>query len=65
LPKGSHITLKVYDLLGNEVTVLVDDFKSKGRYKVRFDASHLASGIYFYKLQAGYYYKVHKMNLIK
>ena len=65
LPKESHITLKVYDLLGNEVAVLVDEIKSAGRYKVTFNASHLASGIYLYKLQAGYYYKVHKMNLIK
>lgn len=65
LPKDSRLTLKIYDVLGNEVAILVDDVKTKGSYEVKFDASNLASGIYFYKLQAGYYNKVYKMNLIK
>ena len=44
------VTLKVYDMLGNEVATLVNEQKSAGKYKVNFDASNLASGIYFYKI---------------
>ena len=52
-PVGSHQTLKIYDLLGNEIATLVDEYLPTGTYKVIFDASGLSSGIYFYKLQAG------------
>ena len=69
LPVSSHVSLKVYDLLGNEVAVLVDDIKPMGRYEVKFDAATagggLASGMYIYKLQAGNYNKVRKMILLK
>ncbi|WP_337873146.1 T9SS type A sorting domain-containing protein, partial [Ignavibacterium sp.] len=44
--------LKVYDILGNEVVTLVNDYKPAGSHEVEFNADHLASGIYFYKLQA-------------
>lgn len=71
-PVGSHQTIKVFDVLGNEIATLVDEYKPAGRYEVEFDASHLASGIYFYKLQAvpigrqaGEYTAVKKMILIK
>ncbi len=50
-PVGSHQTLKVYDVLGNEVATLVDEYREAGRYEIAFDASQLASGIYLYKLQ--------------
>ena len=50
-PVGSNQTLKIYDLLGNEVATLVDEFKPAGSYEVKFDASGLTSGIYFYRLQ--------------
>jgi hypothetical protein len=52
-PVSSHQTLKIYDILGNEVATLVDEYKPAGRYQVTFDASLLTSGIYFYKIQAG------------
>ena len=48
--EGSLVTLKVYDILGNEVTTLVNEEKSAGTYEVDFDAAGLSSGIYFYKL---------------
>ena len=50
LPKASNVTLKVYDILGRELVTLVDEFKSEGQYSVLFNASSLASGIYFYRI---------------
>ena len=60
-----YATLKVYDILGNEVATLVDEEKPAGTYEVEFDASKLVSGIYFYKLQAGGFIKIRKMVLLK
>ncbi len=65
LPQRSNVTLKVYDVLGNEVATLVNEEKGRGIYSVNFDASQLASGIYFYHLQAGFYVQTRKMILIK
>jgi hypothetical protein len=71
-PVGSHQTIKVFDVLGNEIATLVNEYKPAGRYEVEFNAEKLASGIYFYKLQAvpigrqaGEYTAVKKMILIK
>jgi len=64
-PVSSHQTLTVYDVLGNEVATLVDEYKAAGSYNVEFDASGLSSGIYFYKLQAGSYVETKKMILMK
>jgi hypothetical protein len=50
LPKSAHVTLKIYNLLGEEVSSLVDEVKPAGLYSVEFNASHLASGLYFYRL---------------
>ncbi|MBK8552561.1 MAG: T9SS type A sorting domain-containing protein [Ignavibacteria bacterium] len=50
------VSLKVYDVLGNEVRTLVNEKKSAGSYTITFDGSNLSSGIYFYKLTAGEYY---------
>ena len=69
LPVSSHQTLKVYDVLGNEVSTLVDENKPAGSYEVEFKTSvanfQLASGIYFYRLQAGSFIETKKMILIK
>jgi photosystem II stability/assembly factor-like uncharacterized protein len=59
------VSLKVYDVLGNEVTTLVNEEKPAGSYEVNFDASGLSSGIYFYKLQAGSFIETKKMILMK
>jgi hypothetical protein len=64
-PVGSHQTLKVYDVLGNEVATLVDEYREAGSYEVEFDASGLSSGIYFYKLSAGSFTKTKKMTVLK
>ena len=59
------VTLKVYDILGNEVASLVNEQKEAGNYEANFNASNLVSGIYFYKIQAGSYNQVRKMILVK
>ena len=64
-PVSSWQTLKVYDVLGNEVVTLVNEYRSVGNYVVEFDASNLASGIYFYKLQTGSFIATKKMILLR
>jgi len=59
------VTLKVYDVLGNEVATLVNEEKQPGVYEVEFDASNLSSGIYFYQLKAGNFIDTKKMILMK
>jgi hypothetical protein len=61
----SPILIKVYDIIGREVAVLVDEVKEPGIYQVSFDSKNLASGIYFYKMIAGNFTSVKKMNLLK
>jgi hypothetical protein len=65
IPESSYVTLKVYDILGNEIEMLVNDEKSSGRYEVEFDAKDLPSGNYFYRITAGNLSKTKKMLLIK
>lgn len=64
-PVSSHQTLKVYDILGNEVAILVDEYKPAGSYEVEFNASTLPSGTYFYQLRAGSFVEMKKMILLK
>jgi len=64
-PVGSWQTLKIYDVLGNEVATLVDEYKPAGSYEVEFDASPLTSGVYFYQLNAGEFIQTKKMILLK
>jgi N-acetylneuraminic acid mutarotase len=59
------VTLKVYDILGNEVATLVNEEKPSGIYEVDFNASALSSGIYFYKLNASAFSETKKMTIIK
>ncbi len=65
LPVSGVVSLKVYDILGREVTTLVNEQKVAGRYEVNFDASHLASGVYIYKLKTENYKSSKKMILVK
>ncbi len=60
-----HVTLKVYDILGNEVAELVNEKKEAGKYTVKFNASNLASGVYFSRFNSGSYSAIIKMLLIK
>ncbi len=59
------VTLKVYDILGNEITTLVNEEKSARNYTVEFNAATLPSGVYFYRLQAGIFIETKKMLLLK
>lgn len=63
--KTSFVTLKVYDVLGKEITTLVNKEKQAGNYNIEFNGSDLSSGVYFYKLQAGDFVKSQKMILLK
>ena len=65
ISESGPVTLKVYDVLGNEVRTLVNEEKIPGNYKVRFDGENLSSGIYFYVLKAGGNIFAKKMCLIK
>jgi len=65
VPSNEYVSLKVYDILGNEVATLVNEQKSAGRYEVKFNASSLATGMYIYKIQAGNFNQVRKMMLVK
>ena len=61
----SKVILKVYDILGREVVTLVNEEKPAGRYEVNFNASNLASGVYFYQIKAGEFIMSKKMILLK
>jgi hypothetical protein len=65
VPKQSLVKLVVYDLIGREVATLVNGMKQPGNYEVNFDASNLASGAYFYRIEAGDFKDVKKMVLLK
>jgi hypothetical protein len=65
IPSSTHISLKVYDILGNEVAELVNEQKTAGRYRVNFNGENLSSGIYIVRLNYNNYYKTIKTTLIK
>jgi 2',3'-cyclic-nucleotide 2'-phosphodiesterase (5'-nucleotidase family) len=65
LTVSSDVVLKVYDVLGNEVATLVDEYKPAGIYEIEFNASALTSGVYFYQLNAGDFVQTKKMILLK
>jgi hypothetical protein len=65
LPNSGDVTLKIYNLLGEEVKTLVEEYREAGKHSVQFSANSLSSGIYFYSLQAGSFNQVKKMILIK
>ena len=66
LSQNSFVTLKIYNILGEEISSLINkEYRDAGRYSVKFDGSNLASGIYYYSIEAGIYKDVKKMVLIK
>jgi len=58
-------SLKIYDVLGREVKVLVNEIRQPGTYSIDFDGSMLSSGVYFYRLESGSFHSVKRMMLIK
>ena len=65
VPEASFIILKVYDILGKEVSVLVNEEKQAGNYQIDFDASELTGGVYFYQLNTNSFVDAKKMILMK
>jgi PKD repeat protein len=65
VPEVSLVSIKVYDVIGREIAVLVNEVKNPGNYQISFDSANLASGVYFYKMIAGDFSSVRKMNLLK
>jgi hypothetical protein len=70
LPKSAHVTIEIYNLLGQKINVLVDEDQKVGFYRLGWDGKdkdggELASGIYFYRIQAGDFVKCKKMIMLK
>jgi len=65
LNKPDRVKLSIYNILGEKVPVLVDEFMAPGNYEIVFNAENLTSGIYFIKLEAGSLYKIQKLTLLR
>ena len=65
LPANSKVTLTIYDILGKEVTKLVDKEQEAGKYEIKFNSGKLASGVYVYRIKAGEFMMSQKMILVK
>jgi len=65
LPNRSHVTLKVFNALGQELAQLVNGEQEADYHEIKFDASGLASGVYFYRMQAGDFVEARKMLLVR
>jgi len=65
LPKESHVTITIYNAMGQKVVNLVDEHKQAGYYSVNWDAGEMASGLYFYRIKAGEFVNVKKMLLLR
>lgn len=65
LPLASHVTVKIFNILGHEIATLLDARKVAGTHKLSFDAKNLSAGIYFYRVQAGDFVEIKRMVLVK
>ncbi len=65
IPKQTQVTIKLFDIIGREVTTLVNELKEPGYYEISFDGSNYSSGVYFYRIEAGSFTDVKKMVLLK
>ncbi|HLP82147.1 MAG TPA: C1 family peptidase, partial [Nitrosomonas sp.] len=65
IPQSGMVSLKVYDIMGRELATLVNEYKTKGRYTVTFNASHLSSGTYLYRIQSETFTAIKKMQILK
>jgi hypothetical protein len=65
LPKAGNVKLTVYNTLGSKVATILNEYKPAGNYSVQFNGSNIASGIYFYKIEAGQFSQIKKMILLK
>jgi hypothetical protein len=65
LPQASHVKLDIYDILGNLVTTLIDEYQPAGIHQTVWNAGDLASGTYIYRIETGQFHKVGKAMLLK
>ncbi len=65
IPINELVQIKIYDMLGKEITTLVNELKSPGTYRAEFDSKNLSSGVYFYRITAGSFQDVRKMILLR
>ena len=65
LADAGHVTVKVFNTLGQRVSRLVDEFKDAGQYSVEFNSQGLSSGLYFYHIRSNDYHAIRKMILRK
>jgi hypothetical protein len=65
LPEASDVVLGIYDILGREIKILVNEIKQPGYYEINFDAGNLPSGVYIYRLETKNFTKSQKMVLVK
>ena len=65
IPQRTYVSLIIYNLLGNEIDILVNEEKAAGIYNINWDAKDLPSGIYLYRIEAGEFQEVKKMILMK
>ena len=65
IPKAGNVTMKIYDVLGNELETLVNEELKTGTYEIEFDGTNYASGVYYYKLFSENYADTRKMVMIK
>jgi len=63
--EGETTSLMIYDILGNEVAVLLNEYKSPGEYEIEFNANSLSAGIYLYKITSGNFIAIKKLALVK
>jgi flagellar hook assembly protein FlgD len=65
IPEASLVTIKIYDITGNDLETLINEEKVVGAYEITWDGSNYPSGIYFYKIEAGNFVETKKLVLIK
>jgi hypothetical protein len=65
IPASSNVVINVYNVIGELIKTLVNQYQEAGIYKVNFDARDLSNGIYFYKIQSGNFVEIKKMLLLK
>jgi len=65
VPNNEFVSIKIYDVLGKEAAIVLNENKQAGTYEVNFNASSLSSGVYFYKMTAGKFSSIKKMVVLK
>ncbi|NMB82039.1 MAG: T9SS type A sorting domain-containing protein [Ignavibacteria bacterium] len=65
IPENNHVTLKVFDMIGNEVETLINEEKPAGYHTITFDAENISTGVYFYQLKVGDFVSTKKLILMK